>query len=411
MENIKTTSSYVMSKLAWAVLAAQSAEQLSLATAPLLAVLVFGANAGEIGLLTAIQTLPFLVMAIPLGLLADRIPKKTIMICGESLRTTSLIFMLSLFLTSNLSIFWLAILGFLGATGTVAFNVASPGLVMSLVPRELLSTANARLELARSRAFSAGPALAGALVAWAGASNAFVLAIMLSTTAIYLLWRITPTLLLKNRNPRHPFVEITEGAIFIWGNALFRQIIIIGFIFNISWFILQAVYIPYAVHTLGLSAEIIGGTMAMYGLGMVCGSMITHKIGHILFLGPALQVGPLAGFLAALSLTLTLIQPTFLLAGLCFFLLGAGPIMWTITTTTLRQNMTPDHLIGRVTSVFLTVNAGARPMGAALGGLLGTHYGNSVAIVIALAGFALQGVICLGAPISRLRQLANNESN
>ncbi|NIF03794.1 MFS transporter [Pantoea sp. Acro-805] len=410
MKNKKVTSDYGISKLGWSVLAAQSAEQLSLATAPLLAVLLFDANAGQIGLLTAIQTLPFLLMSIPLGLLADRIPKRAIMLAGETLRAVSLVLMLVLFLTSKLSICWLAILGFTGATGTVGFNIASPGLITSLVPRDLLSKANARVELARSSAFSAGPALAGTLVAWAGASNAFLLAIVLSIIAILIIWRIRPDLPFTKVKHRHPFIEIAEGAIFICKNPILRQIIIVGLIFNVSWFILQAVYIPYAVHTLGLNAQLIGGTMAMYGLGMVTGSLITHRVGHVIFSWRVIQVGPLSGFLAALSLALTLIQPTYLFAGLCFFLLGAGPMMWTITTTTLRQNITPDNLIGRVTSVFLTVNAGARPIGAALGGVLGTHYGNTVAILIALAGFFLQATVCLYLPISSLRELTINKS-
>jgi MFS family permease len=180
--------------LAWSNLAAQSAEQLSLAAAPLVAVLVLGAGTAEIGLLTAVQTLPFLLLALPLGVLADRMPRRRLMLCGEVLRLISLLFMLVALLSSKLSIAWLAVLGFLGAVGTVGFGVAVPGLVSSLVPRASLANTNARLELARSAAFAAGPAVAGALVSWAGASAAFVLAAMMSVFAIGLLSRVTPPL-------------------------------------------------------------------------------------------------------------------------------------------------------------------------------------------------------------------------
>lgn len=53
------------------------------------------------------------------------------------------------------------------------------------------------------------------------------------------------------------------------------------------------------------------------------------------------------------------------LAGLSFFLFGAGPILWTISSTTLRQTVTPQALLGRVSAMFLTVNMGARPLVAA----------------------------------------------
>lgn len=80
-------------------------------------------------------------------------------------------------------------------------------------------------------------------------------------------------------------------------------------------------------------------------------------------------------------------------------------MVWTITTTTLRQSMTPNTLLGRVSAVFLTVNAGARPLGAALGGLVGATWGESACLLAALAGFILQAVIVLGSPVSPLQQL------
>ena len=62
------------------------------------------------------------------------------------------------------------------------------------------------------------------------------------------------------------------------------------------------------------------------------------------------------------------------LAGTSFFLFGFGPIVWTITSTTLRQTVTPGAMLGRVSAMFLTVDMGARPLGAALGGVVGAHW-------------------------------------
>ena len=143
--------------MAGANLAAQSAEQISLAAVPLVAVLALGAGPGEIGALATAQTLPFLLLSIPLGLLADRVSKRRLMVVAEALRTLAFVGLLLASLTDQVSIALLALLGFLGATGTVGFSVAAPALVPSLVPRELLGAANGRLELARSVAFAAGP--------------------------------------------------------------------------------------------------------------------------------------------------------------------------------------------------------------------------------------------------------------
>ncbi|MGO4391353.1 MFS transporter [Variovorax sp. M-6] len=390
--------------LAWSNLAAQSAEQLSLAAAPLVAVLALGAGPGEVGLLAAAQTLPFLLASMPLGILADRMPRRRLMLWAEGLRAFSLFAMLAAFLSSALTIEWLALLGFLGAVGTVGFSVTAPALVPALVPREAFATANSRLELARSAAFTAGPAVAGSLVSWAGAAAAFTLAAVLSTSAIFLLLRLSEPL--RPTPPkRHPLAEVREGASFVWHEPMLRPMLITGVIFNVSWFVLQAAYVPYAVRVLGMSAQTIGLTLAMFGAGMVAGAMLTSRVAAALPFGRAIQVGPVVSVLAALAMAATLMFPHAALAALSFVLFGAGPMVWTITSTTLRQSVTAGPMLGRVSAVFLTANAGARPIGAALGGLVGATYGESACLLVALAGFAIQACVILGSRVTSLRSL------
>ena len=101
----------------------------------------------------------------------------------------------------------LALLGFVGACGTVAYSVAAPSLVPALVAPEALAAANARIELARTIAFAAGPALAGVLVGWTGAARAFALAAALSSGAVFLLANLRePTR--PRLPPRHPLQDL-----------------------------------------------------------------------------------------------------------------------------------------------------------------------------------------------------------
>jgi predicted MFS family arabinose efflux permease len=388
-------------RLAWSNLAAQSAEQLSLAAVPLVAVLALGAGAGEIGLLGAAQTLPFLLLSIPFGLLADRTSRRRLMVLAEALRALTLLGLLAAVLVDRLSIELLATLGFLGAIGTVGFSVAAPALVPSLVPLKALALANGRLELARSAAFVAGPALAGALVSWAGAPAAFVLAAMMSAAAVVLLTGLAEPGR-EQPAPRHPLLELRDGAYFVWDQALLRPILLTAVAWNISWFVLQAAYVPYAVRVLGLSAGAVGITLASYGVGMVAGALLTARIVAAMPFGRAIQLGPAVSVLAALTMVATLAVPSGVLAGLAFFLFGAGPIVWTITSTTLRQTVTPAAMLGRVSAIFLTVNAGARPIGAALGGFVGASWGEPACLVLALAGFIVQAWVIFA---SRLRDL------
>jgi len=396
--------------LAGSNLAAQSAEQLSLAAVPLVAVLALGAGPGEIGTLAAVQTLPFLLLSIPLGVLADRVSRRRLMLWAEGLRALSLIALLAMVATGRLSIAGLAILGFAGAVGTVGFSVAAPALVPALVPRHLLGRANGRLELARSAAYAGGPALAGALVAWAGASAAFVIAAVLSASAVTLLRGLAEPV--RAAAPaRHPMLEIRDGAQFVWGQAYLRPMLLTGVAWNISWFVLQAAYVPYAVRALGLGAQAVGVTLAGYGAGMVVGALLASRVVGAMPFGRAIQLGPAVSVLAAAAMVATLAVPSGVLAAVSFFLFGVGPIVWTITSTTLRQSITPDRMLGRVSSVFLTVNAGARPVGAALGGFIGAAWGEPACLWLALAGFVIQAVVSFASALGGLRLLPEAQTS
>ncbi|WP_398499129.1 MFS transporter [Variovorax sp.] len=381
--------------LAHANLAAQSAEQLGLAAVPLVAVMAYGAGAAETGLLAAVQTLPFLLLAMPLGLLADRMPRRRLMLRAEVLRALSLLLMLAVLAapwSARMGIAGMALLGFIGAIGTVAFSVAAPALVPELVPREALTRANGRIELARSAAFAAGPAVAGALVAWTGAGAAFVLAAVLSAAAVALLWKL-PEPARRMPAARHPWTELREGARFVLRHAWLRPMLLTGAIFNIAWFVLQAGYVPHAVRALGLGAQGVGLTLAMYGAGMVVGALLTPRIAARTSPGRAIRVGPFSAVLAAVLMASTLRWPSAGLAALSLFVFGAGPMVWTISSTTLRQGVTPAGMLGRVSAVFLTVNAGARPVGAALGAGAGALWGEAGCLLLALAGFVLQAAV------------------
>jgi MFS family permease len=145
-------------------LAAQSAEQIALAAAPIVAVLLLGVGEGQTGALQTALTLPFILFAIPAGLFADRISRRRLMAGAEGLRAAALFAILLLIWLDLLSLSLLSLLGFVAVCGTVAYSVAAPALVPSLVTPQLLPAANARIELARTIAFAGGPALGGVLV-------------------------------------------------------------------------------------------------------------------------------------------------------------------------------------------------------------------------------------------------------
>ncbi len=383
-------------RLAWSNLAAQSAEQIALAAAPIVAVLTLGVAEGQTGLLQTTLTLPFVLFAIPAGLLADRISRRALMAGAEALRTAALATIVLLISIGALNLPLLALLGFAAVCGTVVYSVAAPALVPSLVGSELLPAANARIELARTIAFASGPALGGALVGWLGASPAFGFAATLSAVAVVLLAGLyEPARAAVPR--RHPLQEIREGAAFVFHHALLRPVFITQFVFNTGWFLQLAVFVPFAVRHLGLSATGVGVVLAMYGVGMVIGALVATRVMRRLAFGTVVGLGPVTGFVAALVMALTVMVPVAWLADLSFFLLGAGPILWVISTTTLRQSVTPPRLLGRVSAINI-MSYGARPLGSALGAIVGGFYSAEACLYAAVAIFAVQALVILLSP-------------
>ena len=286
-------------RLAWSNLAAQSAEQIALAAAPIVAVLLLGVGEGQTGLLQTALTLPFILFAIPAGLLADRISRRWLMAGAEALRAAALLAILALIWLGLLTLPLLALLGFVAVCGTVVYSVAAPALVPSLVSPKLLPAANARIELARTIAFASGPALGGVLVGWVGAAPAFGFA------AASLGRRggaAVRHLRARARDRRRAAIRCRKSR------KARRSCCIIRCCGRCSSpsssstprsFLVLAVFVPYAVRHLGLSAIGVGTTLAMYGVGMVAGALSATRVMRRLPFGIVIALGPVTGFVAA----------------------------------------------------------------------------------------------------------------
>ena len=245
---------------------AQMADQLSLTAIPLVAVLYLELGAAGVGLLNTFQTLPYFILSIPLGVLVDRMSKKGLMLTTETVRVFALLGILALIHFEAITLWNLAILSFLAALGSVGFNAALPAYVPILVKKSQLILYNGRLELVRSISLALGPALAGALASWFGASNAFVLSLILTGLTMGFVANVTRNGKVVNPDLNTPLLrDISNGAAFILRNDKLATIMLVAFVWNCGWFVLQAAFMPLAIKTWGLSAEVVGYALAVWG--------------------------------------------------------------------------------------------------------------------------------------------------
>lgn len=383
--------------LASANLFAQSAEQVALAAAPLVAVMALGATAAQTGSLQTILTLPFLILSIPAGLLADRLSRRRLMLVAEAVRVAALLATVALLLSGTLSLTHLAALGFLGVSATVVVSIGAQAIVPQIVAPERLSLANSRIELARTAAYAGGPALGGALVGWFGGGVAFALAAFLSLAAVVAIARIADPGAPQQRGRARPLADIAEGLGFVFRHPLLMPVFLTQFVFNAAFFAILAVFVPHAVEVLGLSASATGSVLSMFGIGMALGAFFAPAVMRRIAFGKVIAIGPFSGLLGAVLVAATVHLPSGLLAGAGFFFLGVGPVLWVISTATLRQAVTPNALLGRVSAINILAYS-ARPLGAGLAALVAAGYGTGACLTMAVAGFMLQAVIIALSP-------------
>jgi MFS family permease len=395
------TTSPAFRALASSNLLAHLAEQVGTATILITAVAVLGAGPGGTGTIQALATLPFLLLAIPLGTLTDRTSPRAVMIAGEGVRVIALVSIVALLLSGQLSLTWLALLATLGSTGTVAYTIGAPSIISETMERGSLLQANSAIELARSLAIASGPALAGAAIGWTGAGPALGIATGSSVLAMVLLLRLRSRPRTAGRATT-AVSDIREGTRWTLSHRLLRPIMVTAVLFNTAWFCMQGVFVAYAIDRLGYTVSQVGWTMACYGVGMIAGAAVSRRVFELVPVGAAICIGPLAGFAAMATMATSLIAVETLGPAIAYFLLGAGPILWTISTTTLRQSFTPLDMLGRVSAIIVTATAGARPVGAGIGALVATALGIECAIFLCLAAMAAQAVVIVTSPVAKL---------
>lgn len=391
-------------RLVWSTLAAQSSEQIALAAGPIAVVIALGGGATDTGFLQMIQTLPFLLLSLPVGVMVDRVSRRALMMWSEVLKASTLFGVVLALAFNALDVPLLAIMGFLGAIGTLTFSVASPALLSTIAEPAELPAVNRSLELARSAAFVAGPPLGGALVGWTGAQVAFLAAMSASLCAILLVSRIDEPRMVP-RPRRHFWHDLTEGYEFVLRDRYLLPIGATAMLFNVGWFLLQAVFVVFMIDHLGATPGGVGMVFGLYGVGMIAGAIAAKPLSRLLPFGALIVIGPLGGFLGACLVLASLGIPSPVPVAIGLFCFGFGPILWTINTTSLRQVITPPVMQGRVSAVLTLATSGARPVGAGLGILVAGTLGVEACLAASAICFLLQLLTILSSSPARLRDL------
>jgi MFS family permease len=386
-------------------------DQITLIALPLAGVLALHASPAEMGYLTAAGIAPALVFSLHAGAWLDRRGRRRQTMLVTVLGRAALLVTIPIaYWLDILTLAQLYVVAFLIGTLSVLFFVAYTTLFVSLVPRERYLEANSLLNGSRAFSFVGGPSVGGLLVQALSAPGALILDAVSFLASAFTLGSIKPV--------EPPTEEATQGHVregmrYLWRSPVIRASLLATATINFFNFVFWALFILYATRTLGVRPGLLGLVLGAGAIGGVIGSILTGRISRKLGVGPTYV---LSCVLFPAPLVLVPLahgsQPRWMILTLLFaseFLSGFGVMLLDIVSGSIKTALIPDRLRARVAGAYMVVNYGVRPLGALLGGALGTWIGLRPTLWIATTA-AIAGVLwLLPSPVMKMRELPEVE--
>lgn len=438
----------------WSQTVSGFGSQVTLIAIPLLAAMTLKATAFDMGLLAAVETLPYLVFSIPAGALVDRADRRLLLMVTSLGRAAILMGIPAAALVGLMSMPVLYAVAFVLGTFSVVADVAHQTYVADLLEPDELLTGNQRLELSESAARTIGPGIGGALVGLLGGAVAVTVDALSYVVAYLLLLRSRPLRRVRAHADAEPtdqpalaqapapgewpvamIVDVWDyvarlesrvgelerrmtgrslrvrarGALTGFGivrrDRVLRDMAASTATFNLASSSVIAIFVLYAATEAKLDAASIGWLMAAGNVGFVLGAIPVGMITRRLGVGRTLVISSLLGAAALVILPFAVgaAAVPLLFAGR---FIGAFSIpLFNVNTRALRQSRAPREALGRVNAVFRLLDWGTVPIGALLGGGIGSLFGLRAALAVAAIFGVASAFVLLLSPLRRLKEL------
>jgi MFS family permease len=366
----------------------EAGTQVSQLAVPTVAILLLKATPFQVGLLTALEFLPFPVLGLVAGVYADRLKRRPLMIVSDIGRMVALLTIPIAFSLGALQIEQLYVVGLVVGVFNVFFGVSYQSYLPALIDRSDLVEGNSKLEVSRSTAQLVGPAVAGIAIQAFGAARAIYIdaaSFLVSAASLWLIAKPEPEPNPGSLSGRSGFWnEMWEGIQVVTGNPILWKIAGCTATWNLGSNMAFAVELIFLYRYLHLSPGVVGVVFAVGAVGSLLGAIASGPIVARLGVGLTLLLSVLSGGMLMATVLAGYTNAPVFLSVLFFleFLLGAP---YNITQVSLRQAITPDRLQGRMNATMRTIVWGTIPIGSLLGGILATSIG--VAPTIVLGGF------------------------
>src|SRR5689334_15299863 len=380
-------------RLWWANAISSTGDGAFVAALPLLAVTI-SRDPRLVAVVTAAGYLPWMLLSLPAGALVDRYDRATLMWRAQAVQAAvvAAVAVLVVFRTANIALLGLA--GLLLGSAEVVFGNAAQAVLPALVPPELLARANGsqQVSLTVGEAFLGPPA--GSLLFAVAAALPFGLDAVSFAGSAALLARLPRTSHAQQAGQPRATIrgQIGEGLRWLFRHRLLRVVAVLLGVFNFANQMGQAVLVLLATQTLHVGTRGYGLLLAVTAVGSVIGGLVSPAVTRRLGMLPSLIIAGAvdAAVFAGLGLAPDPAVAAVMLAGQ-----GFAVTMWNVVTVSLRQQVVPAHLLGRVNSVYRMLGWGLMPVGALAGGFIAHAAGLRAPYVVSglLCGLSLLAAV------------------
>jgi predicted MFS family arabinose efflux permease len=392
----------------WAAQSVSAAgTQITLLAIPLLAAITLDASSVQIGLLAASGSVPIWIFGLLAGVWIDRLPRRPILIATDLGRAALL---LLIPLASALDVLRMELLytvAFLAGTLSVFFEIGRQSYVPILVRRDQLVEANQQVAVSNSAAEVAGPGIAGALIKILGAPIAIIFDAISFVASALLLTRIRTVeqQIPRQEQHRNVWAEIREGVRWVAHDRILRTLTLATGIWNFFENARLAMLILYITRNLHLGPSAVGIVLMIGSIGYFIGAFLPQWASKTFGLGRAIMLAAgviwIAQFLFVFAAGPNEIAVPILVAAI--FLDGFGSPGYDVNQFSLRQAVTPDHILGRVNASARVFIRGMVPLGALAGGAVAASYGLRAAMAVGTVGPPIAILLIWFSPIRGMR--------
>ncbi|MHB8509537.1 MAG: MFS transporter [Candidatus Dormibacteria bacterium] len=376
--------------------------QLTALALPLTALLVLHATVFQVGILAAAADLPYLAFALAAGVFVDRARLGPVLIGADLGRAVLLLSIPVAYAAGRLGVGQLFVVAFATGSLSVVFGVAEQAALHGTVEQGQLINANAKLALSQEAASVAGPGLGGVLIAAISAPATILLDSVSFLVSAAMLWRVRwAARVNRAAGPRDSFLlQVKQGLGFIGQHPVLRPLAMSLAILNLFEPMFLPVALVFMARELRLSPSTIGLVLAFGGIGGALAAASLNYLTRRFGAGRVIVAG-----VAPIGLLLVPLAPArfplpWLLVGV--LVSAFEGVTFNTTQVGLRQGLTPRGMQGRMTASMRFLIRLTAPIGAVLGGALGSTIGIRPTLFVGALGMLLAIVPLLFSPLPRI---------